>query len=536
MVGRYELLTQIARGGMGTVYLARMRGMGGFTRDVALKLVHEHLDQEQAQLDLLEEAKIAARLRHPNAVPVLDVGEDQGSTYIVMDYVEGDSLAGLLRGALRQFAEPLPLAVSLHAVLDSLSGLHAAHELLADDGTPLGLVHRDYSPQNILVGADGITRLTDFGIAKLRATEGTQSGFVKGKVRYMSPEQARGLALDRRCDVWAAGVVLWELLAGRRLFPADNDATVLLRIVSDAPPPLRAVAPQVHPALDAVVAGALQMELARRIPTALELRKQLAKALKEAQLTTEQEEVAANVNRIAGPAIAERRARLAAIQREAAARGTGATPFTPLQRPHSRPDLSTSTSPGMQALSTSGPFHPRPVVDGETTSAHASLVSPHTGSFEGQPPYDPHFHDKPSKRIIALVAAASLIMVAVGTTLIAVSVRRAAPAIANASPATAETVPPSLAAQVTATDEPTGPADAGAATAAAVESAGEPPSSAPEPAPTAAPATSATIAARPHAPVQATPLALPGGPQAPVALPPPRGGDGLAASPYRKKK
>ncbi len=542
VVGRYELLTQIARGGMGTVYLARMRGMGGFTRDVALKLVHEHLDQEQAQIDLLEEAKIAARLRHPNAVPVLDVGEDQGSTYIVMDYVEGDSLAGLSRAAPRALGEPLPLVVALRTVLDSLAGLHAAHELMNDDGTPLGLVHRDYSPQNVLVGADGITRLTDFGIAKLRASEGTQSGVVKGKIRYMSPEQARGMTLDRRCDVWAAGVVLWELLAGRRLFTGDNDASVLLRIVSEKPPLLREVAPHVHPLLEAAVAGALQMDIALRTPSAAELRRQLSHALKEAQLTTEQEDVAVVVNRIAGPAIAERRARLAAIQRETR---EAAAPAARQSRPQIEAATSASGTPAPISerssaiagpISTSGPFYPKPIVEGETTSGHASLVSPNLGLPGGEPLYDPRA--KPSKSVLALVAAACLVMVAVGATLIALSVRRSSSATANASPAVAAaaaTETPS-AAEPVPSPEPPQPAPA------TVE---EPAKTAATPSAPASASSTVSFAARPHTPAQPTPLALPATAQAaqapqaaPAALPPPRpaGADGLAASPYRKKK
>jgi serine/threonine-protein kinase len=260
----------IGTGGMARVYLARAHGVGGFEREVALKLMHAHLrDQEGWALDLLEEAKLAARIRHPNVVGVLDVGQDPQGVYLVMDYVHGDVLSALMKKA-RKGPGRLPPPIALRILLDALAGLHAAHELRDATGEPVHLVHRDFSPQNVLVGTDGVARLTDFGIAKAASRVGhTRTGLIKGKFGYMSPEQARGLPLDRRSDVWAAGVIAWELFAGQRLFDAPDDAAKLIRVVSDPVPRLRSVRPDAPPEIEEVIARALQRDVSQRTPTAV---------------------------------------------------------------------------------------------------------------------------------------------------------------------------------------------------------------------------------------------------------------------------
>lgn len=268
-VGKYELLLPIGSGGMATVFLARSAGVGGFARDVALKLVHSHLRaDEESKLHLLEEAKLSARIRHPNVVSVQEVDEDPFGLFLVMDYVEGDNLAGLERAA-RKAGKPLTDRLIARLLNDALLGLHAAHELCDERGTPLGMVHRDFTPQNILVSVEGITRLTDFGVAKAadRAVR-TKTGLIKGKIAYMAPEQARGHKLDRRCDVWAAGVVAWELIARRRLYTSEDDVSTLLKIVTERPPRLREVVPSVAPELDDAVAWALEPDPEQRCPTA----------------------------------------------------------------------------------------------------------------------------------------------------------------------------------------------------------------------------------------------------------------------------
>ncbi len=226
--GRYESIKEIASGGMATVYLGRALGAGGFERVVAIKAMHPHIANEPEFVAMFfDEARLAARVRHPNVVATLDMQEEpDGKLFLVMEYVEGPTLQAVRRAASKGPA--LPLAVTLRIILDILMGLHAAHEQTGPNGEPLHIVHRDVSPQNILVGVDGIVKITDFGVAfaesKLSSTRGGQ---VKGKLTYMSPEQIQSRPVDRRTDVYAAGVVFWELLAGRRLFTADNDGALV---------------------------------------------------------------------------------------------------------------------------------------------------------------------------------------------------------------------------------------------------------------------------------------------------------------------
>lgn len=309
-VGEYDLLLPIASGGMATVYLARATGLGGFERPVALKLTHAHLLAETGDSgDLIEEAKLGARVRHANVVATLDVGEDVCGVYLVMEYVEGESLSGLLRRAVAVGAG-VPVRIGVRILLDALAGLHAAHELTNEEGASLGVVHRDFSPQNILVGADGVARLTDFGVAKASSRSSqTTTGLVKGKIGYMAPEQARGRMTDRRCDVWAAGVVAWETLAGRRLFRAHNDVATLLQLVTQAPPRLRSSIPGVPEAIDRAVASALTPDVRLRCPSALDFAKQLRDGCAEAGLIATHDEVARFVQIHVGSKLEERRAR-----------------------------------------------------------------------------------------------------------------------------------------------------------------------------------------------------------------------------------
>jgi len=317
-IGRYDVLLPIASGGMGTVYLARATSIGGFEREVALKLIHSHLkDNASFASDLVEEAKLTVRIRHPNVVSVIDVGEDPFGIYLVMEYVEGDTLSGLHRRAIASPEKKLPVRFGLKLLLDALTGLHAAHELKDPDGTPTGLVHRDFSPQNILVGVDGIGRLTDFGIAKAATRiSDTTTGTIKGKIAYMAPEQARGATIDRRTDVWAAGVVAWELIAGKRLYAGqENEVSTLLKIASQAPPRLRDVKPDVPPLFDEAVARALTMDPDQRWPTAQAFKQGLLNACRMNGETADTDEVAAFVSRVVDSVVAARRGRVEEILR-----------------------------------------------------------------------------------------------------------------------------------------------------------------------------------------------------------------------------
>jgi serine/threonine-protein kinase len=262
---------------MASVYLAETEVLPGVKRKVALKLLHRGgpgFDPEGVVEQLIEEVRVAAAVQHPNVVPVLEIEQHETGVYLVMEYVPGDSLAGLLDRAQRN-GERIPLSILGRILADTLSGLHAAHELKGVDGVPLQLVHRDVSPQNILVGIDGISRLTDFGIAKTSASSMTGSGILKGKLRYMAPEQALGKPLDRRCDIWATGVVAWEALAGQRLHPQQVDVQILLSVITRPPPPVRSVCEDLPETIETLICNALQVDAEQRYSTAAEFRSAL---------------------------------------------------------------------------------------------------------------------------------------------------------------------------------------------------------------------------------------------------------------------
>jgi serine/threonine-protein kinase len=288
---------------MARVYLAEMQMLPGIVRQVALKIIDPSVfGVENWQGQLAEEVRAAALIRHPNVVPVLEVGQENGHFFMVMEYVEGDNLATLADGA-RLAHEPVPPPIIGRILSEVLAGLHAAHEATDHDGIPMHLVHRDFSPQNILVGVDGVTRLTDFGIAKTADTPtSTEVGVLKGKVRYMSPEQAMGKPIDRRTDIWAAGVVAWELLAGRRLHPEQSDAVVLLKIVTDFPRELSTVRADVPPTIAEVVQTALALEPGQRYSTAAEFRAELLEVWQTHWGLAESDEVGAWARRHASVA------------------------------------------------------------------------------------------------------------------------------------------------------------------------------------------------------------------------------------------
>lgn len=236
--GTYRFLMPIAEGGMGRVDVV-VRRDGGFRRLYALKRLHAQYRNESAfRAMFLDEARIAGLLRHPNTVSVLDVGEDEHGPFLVMDYVDGVPLSAILR-RIQRTGEAFPMQLVVAVVAQAARGLHAAHELTNHDGTSLGLVHRDVSPQNILVSFNGAVQMTDFGVAKAmgRLTK-TQSGVLKGKFGYMSPEQLRFHELDRRSDLFSLGVVLFELSAGRRLYKNNDEVPAPRRILEDPPPDL----------------------------------------------------------------------------------------------------------------------------------------------------------------------------------------------------------------------------------------------------------------------------------------------------------
>jgi serine/threonine-protein kinase len=272
LIGRYALCGEIASGGMATVYFGRLLGASGFTRTVAIKRLHPQYakDPDFASM-FLDEARMAARIRHPNVVQTLDVVQIEGELFLVMDYVPGESLSRLFR-QLRTQGRLVPRRVGASIVSGALLGLHAAHEARNEQGQPLGIVHRDVSPQNILIGTDGVPRILDFGVAKAAGrAHTTRDGSMKGKCAYMAPEQVTGSPVSRATDIFAAGVLLWELLTGKRLFQAETDVATLMKVLNEPIPPPSSLVPGLPPAWDAVVAGATERAPERRFATARDM-------------------------------------------------------------------------------------------------------------------------------------------------------------------------------------------------------------------------------------------------------------------------
>jgi serine/threonine-protein kinase len=305
---RYELVAELASGGMATVFLGRILGAGGFQRFVAIKRLHPHLASEQEFVEMfLDEARLAASIHHPNVVPILEVGTSDRGYYLVMEYIEGDTLARLLaRAATSRQRIPIPIVIRI--VLDTLAGLHAAHELKDDNDHHMSLVHRDVSPQNILVGINGTARITDFGVARAATRlSSTRSGQLKGKLAYMAPEQARGGQIDRRADLFAVGTVLWEVLADKRLFKGEGEADTLNRVLFEPIPKLREVDPDIAPELEAVTMKSLDRDPDKRYPTASAFADELEKAARATSSIASVREVADYVQKLLGQDISQQR-------------------------------------------------------------------------------------------------------------------------------------------------------------------------------------------------------------------------------------
>ena len=311
VIGRYALYGELASGGMATVHLGRLMGPVGFARTVAIKRLHPQFAKDPEFVSMfLDEARLAARIQHPNVCATLDVVATQGELFLVMEYLQGETLSRLIRGA-RSRGEMIPPKIAVALVTGALYGLHAAHEAKTERGEALNIVHRDISPQNILVNRDGVSKVLDFGVAKAAGRfHTTREGNVKGKLPYMSPEQLRGQPVDRQTDVYAAAVCLWEALTLRKMFKGDNEGSVLEQVLFGTIDPPSTYNAEVTPALDALVMRGIERDKTKRFATA----KEMAVALERTVHPALASDVGEWVETVAADALSARAEKVAEIE------------------------------------------------------------------------------------------------------------------------------------------------------------------------------------------------------------------------------
>jgi eukaryotic-like serine/threonine-protein kinase len=318
-LGRYELLVPIAKGGMAQVWAARLRGSRGFQKIFAIKtILAGTIDDSRMERMFLQEATLASQIHHPNVVTTIELGEDEGILYLVMEWVDGESLKFIMTRAAQRGNLPLPIGVNL--IGQACKGLHAAHDLRDESGTPIGVVHRDVSAQNVLVTYSGNAKLVDFGIAKATASSAgvTQAGEIKGKFAYMAPEQVTGDVVDRRTDIFGMGVILYLLTTGRHPFKGVHTAETLQNICSKRPPRApSAVIPGYPPELEAVVLKSLAKDPNDRWPTANEMLSALERAMPQSLDGSFEVQVADYMNELLGDRVRERRMQLRVAQEQA---------------------------------------------------------------------------------------------------------------------------------------------------------------------------------------------------------------------------
>lgn len=289
--GKYTLLRRLAAGGMAEIFLALLRSMGGFEKLIVIKRILPSMNQNKAFIDMLtHEARIAATLSHPNVIQVFDVGQVDGTYFIAMEHIHGEDIQAIVRAMKKKNLTAFPLEHTLSIVLGTCAGLAYAHEKRDLDGKPLGIVHRDISPRNIVVSFTGDVKIVDFGIAKsgVEPGEDTDAGQLKGKAPYMSPEQASGQAIDWRSDIFAAGVMLFELTTGRRLFKGASEFETLKLIVDKEYPRPSEVKPGYPPALERIVMRALEKDREKRYQSARQMQSDLEAFVREERIAVSQ--------------------------------------------------------------------------------------------------------------------------------------------------------------------------------------------------------------------------------------------------------
>ncbi len=419
-LGKYQLIRRLATGGMAEIYLARATAIEGFEKIVVLKrILPQHAENDSFIRMFLAEARLAATLHHPNIVQVYDIGEDQGTYFFTMEYVQGVDLRRLASAA-RRAQRGLPLQHVLYTIAGVCAGLHYAHEKKDPAGRALGIVHRDVSPSNVLVTFDGGVKIVDFGIAKA-ANITTTAGTLKGKIPYMSPEQCRSEQLDRRSDVFSIGTLLWELTTGVRLFRADSELAILSRVAQGDVTSPRAVRPDYPPALESIVMRALEPDLDRRYPSAQALQLALEDFAHEARLPLSASRFQPFIQDVCAEQIAKLDAVLAAHHH----RASGSLEAT----------TSVSETAGSESPGTPGPSSeplPRPIgVGQDVTASHITPGPDQSRSSVTVVPADPRPQASPprSRGIglgIALGLLSALGLAAVGWVILTLD-RQAAP-------------------------------------------------------------------------------------------------------------
>ena len=494
-IGRYELLRRLGAGGMAEVHLARATGFEGFEKLLVLKRILPHLAADTHFVQMfLAEARLAALLQHPNIVQVYDLGKDGTNFFFTMEFVYGENAYAISRAA-RKRREELPIELAVGIIIGAAAGLHYAHERVGMDGKPLGIVHRDVSPTNLMVTYDGCPKVADFGIAKVTSrTDVTQAGIRKGKVPYMSPEQCKAARVDRRSDVFALGICLYELSTGARLFDGDNEFGVMNRIVTgDIPLPStrRANYPK---GLERIVMKALSVDIDKRYPTCLHMQQELEAFVRDARLDASSSALARWMHRVFKPQPFP----WGALQGDGVTGGGGARPTIADSgaglgsRPGdviSRPDMTPLSSAGRHPLSSSAKSGIMPASSPGHSSASFGTGShgPRTGTGVGANDGGTLKGIAMGLGIVAAVAVVSVVGLVIykqqDDTPAAASVSsQDSPSAVAAQAEPESTATPAAAAEPVPTPEPAAPAPSGDAPAAEPLDAAPAPAAVPEPA------------------------------------------------------
>ncbi len=409
VLDRYELLSIVARGGMANVWLARFKGKHGFEKLVAIKTILPELAGEKRfQRMFLDEARIASGIKHPNVAQILDLGEWYDTIYLVMEFVDGDSLSRL-RKTIDQKSIKLPLRIAMRVLSDVWRGLHAGHELRGPGGKNLGVVHRDVSPQNVLINESGVVKLIDFGVAKAlgRLEESTSGGMTKGKSRYMAPEQATGNAIDRRADIFGVGAMAFQLFAGLAPYDGPNDMARLHSLISGVDITELPQCP--HPLVEKIIVKALSRDPEKRYATAAELRTAFEDAIAVLKVRSGTDDVAAFVGKHMESRANDRK-RLMAIAIDAAEKRQGLKDMLDKQALAGPPEARESSESGPSLTPTPPP---------SLTPAKVHSVTPATPSGMTEGSRASTAGGDRTKRTwqIGLIAAAAVVLVTGGIVL-----------------------------------------------------------------------------------------------------------------------